>query len=240
MNGDRVLRIIATLTLWLAPLPAAFFVGRSVYWHLIFNWHLSLGGIGIVAAVITGGMIELVGILSAHTALACWRWNHHGNVKKAKSPWERAPFALAVTCFLVYALVAIILAVVLEALPFLAVYAPALVTAMAATAYVSLGVYEQQRDRLARYNLEWNWKASAEKDTEPEMKEPEDPEISLHRRAIAEAPDKKSQILFLMNTEPTLKQSDIARILGTSQGYVSSIAKDGKRREVQFDNLANP
>jgi len=166
MNGDRVLRIIATLTLWLAPLPAAFFVGRSVYWHLIFNWHLSLGGIGIVAAVITGGMIELVGILSAHTALACWRWNHHGNVKKAKSPWERAPFALAVTCFLVYAAVAITLAVVLEALPFLAVYAPALVTAMAATAYVSLGVYEQQRDRLARYNLSWNWKAKPSDDSE--------------------------------------------------------------------------
>ena len=172
MNGDRVLRIIAALTLWLAPLPAAFFVGRSVYWHLVYHWHLSLGWIGIVAAVITGGMIELVGILSAHTALACWRWNHHGNVKKDKSPWERAPFALAVSCFLVYAIVAIVLAVVLEALPFLAVYAPALVTAMAATAYVSLGVYEQQRDRLARYNLAWNWKAkpseASEHTSEPE------------------------------------------------------------------------
>ena len=110
MNGDRVLRIVATLTLWLAPLPAAFFVGRSVYWHLIHNWHLDLGILGIVAAVLAGGMIELVGLLSSHTALACVRWNHHGNVRKAKSPWERAPFLLAAACFVVYVVVAIVLA----------------------------------------------------------------------------------------------------------------------------------
>jgi len=159
MNGDRVIRIVATLTLWLAPLPAAFFVGRSVYYHLIFTWHLWIGAVpALAAAVISGGMIELVGILSAHTALATGRWNRRGDVKRTdKRNRERAPFALAVGCFGVYVLAAIALAVVLEAFPFLAVWAPALFTVMAAAAYVSIGVYEQHRDRLRRYRLGWDW-----------------------------------------------------------------------------------
>lgn len=162
VNGDSVLRVIAVLVLWIAPLPAAFFVGRSVYWHLIYGWHLDLGILGVAAAVVAGAMIELVGILSAHVALACHRWNGHGNVRKKDRPWERAPFWAAAVCFVIYAGVAIALAVVLEALPELAIYAPALVTAIAADAYVALGIYEQHRDRLTRYGLQWNWKPTQE------------------------------------------------------------------------------
>ena len=159
MNGASVVKTIATLTLWLAPLPAAFFVGRSVYWHLIHNWHLDLGYLGIGAAVLAGTMVELVGLLSAHIALAAARWNQKGHVKKDKNPWERAPVELAIACFAVYCLSAFLLAVVLEAAPIFSTWAPALFTLMAAAAYLSVGVYEQHRDRLTYYGLTWDWKS---------------------------------------------------------------------------------
>lgn len=232
MNGDRVLRIIAALTLWLAPLPAAFFVGRSVYWHLIHNWHLDLMALGIIAAVLAGGMIELVGLLSSHTALACARWNHHGNVRKEQRAWERAPFWPAASCFVVYVVVAIVLAVVLEARPDWAIYAPALITAMAATAYVSLGIYEQQRDRLARYNLEWNWKAKPNEDSELEKAktELEKPEGELTEPEPKTEPEsqfatKGDHIRYLLAYEPGLTQTELAMRSGASASYVSEVRR---------------
>lgn len=163
-DGGKAIRIIATLTLWLAPLPAAFFVGRSVYYHLIYTWHLELNGWGIAAAIVSGGMVELVGLLSAHVALATGRWNRRGDVRRKDGHKEQAPVALAVGCFVVYCLSAFSLAVVLEAWPILAVWAPALFTIMAAAAYLAIGVYEQHRDRLRRYRLEWDWTAAAEQE----------------------------------------------------------------------------
>ena len=157
MNNGHEIRIIATITLWTAPLPAAFFVGRSVYYHLIYTWHLPLGALGLVAAIIAGMMIELVGILSAHTALATGRWNRRGDVRREHSHKERAPFGWAVGCFAIYALAAVALAVVLEWVPEFAVAAPALFTIMAAAAYLSVGIYEQHLDRLHRYGITWAW-----------------------------------------------------------------------------------
>jgi len=165
-----MIRIIAILTLWLALLPSAFFVGRSVYWHLIHQWHMDLGVLGIGAAVVSGAMIELVGILSAHVALATARWNNRGDVQWSKREIkergerkrggkERSPVGLAAGCFAAYVIAAFLLAVVLEAVPSFAVWAPALFTVMAAAAYIGVGVYEQHRDRLHYYRLEWDWKS---------------------------------------------------------------------------------
>jgi len=175
MNNGNEIRVIATITLWTAPLPAAFFVGRSVYYHLIYMWHLPLGALGLIAAIVAGMLIEFVGILSAHTALATGRWNRRGDVLREKSHKERAPFGLAVCCFLIYALAAVALAVVLEWVPEFSVAAPALFTIMSATAYLSVGIYEQHLDRLHRYNIGWAWLALPEQEPDTSEQRSEQP-----------------------------------------------------------------
>lgn len=224
MNNGREIRIIATITLWMAPMPAAFFVGRSVYYHLIHTWHLPLGVLGLVAAVISGMMIELVGILSAHTALATGRWNKRGDVRRKHSHKERAPFGWAVGCFSVYALAAVALAVVLEWVPEFAVAAPALFTIMAAAAYLSVGIYEQHLDRLRRYGLGWAWLALAEKD-EQEHSETEPGQKKSELDKPPQFGTKREHIRYLMKTEPGLTQTELALRSGASASYVSELVK---------------
>jgi len=232
MNNGHEVRIIATMTLWMAPLPAAFFVGRSVYYHLIYTWHLPLGILGLMAAIIAGAMIELVGILSAHTALATGRWNRRGDVRREKAHRERAPFAWAVCCFSVYALTAVALAVVLEWEPRLAVAAPALFTIMAATAYLSVGIYEQHIDRLRRYGLGWAWLSLPEPETETTELEPRryEPEPE------AQFKTKKEHIRYLQATEPELSQSELAIRSGASASYVCELLK-GQNHNKQAEVL---
>ena len=223
MNGASVIKTIATLTLWLAPLPAAFFVGRSVYWHLIHNWHLALGALGIAAAVLSGTMVELVGLLSAHIALATARWNQKGHVKKDKNPWERAPVELAIGCFVVYCLSAFLLAVVLEAAPVFSTWAPALFTVMAAAAYLSVGLYEQHRDRLTYYGLTWDWKSVPKTQDERDGEQDEDGTDGtdgMMRLASADLDGLDRAIMRTLRTEPDASYRTVAQAVGSAKTTV--------------------
>ena len=238
VNGAAIINGIAILTLWLAPLPAAFFVGRSVYWHLIHNWHADLGGWGLIPAFLAGGMVELVGLLSAHVALATARWNSKGHVRKEKNPWERAPVGLAATCFAIYCGSAFALAVVLEAYPTFATWAPALFTVMAATAYLSIGVYEQHRDRLAYYGLTWDWKSvpraqDAQEDVRDAGRDDRDgggtPKAQVLDRSGLDALDRA--IMRTFRTEPDASYRTVAQAVGSAKttvgGRVSRLERSG-------------
>ena len=220
MNNGHEIRIIATITLWTAPLPAAFFVGRSVYYHLIYTWHLPLGVLGLVAAIIAGMMIELVGILSAHTALATGRWNRRGDVRREHSHKERAPFGWAVGCFAIYAAAAVALTVVLEWLPEFAVAAPALFTIMAAAAYLSVGIYEQHLDRLRRYGLDWVWLALVEQD-EPELQQDATPLQPFNSPVPYSELTKTALVRQLACDMPEWDRATLAQQAGCSMSTVS-------------------
>ena len=234
-----VIQTIATLCLWLAPLPAAFFVGRSVYWHLIVNWHMDLGTLGIGAGVLAGITVELVGLLSAHVALAASRWNNKGQVRKEQSHWERAPTRLAIACFATYCLSAFLLAVVLEAAPAFALWAPALFTVMAAAAYLSIGVYEQHRDRLAYYGLTWDWKsveAKAVQDTDGTVRAPVQ-DVQDGAPAGQDAGPESLEldrldraILDTLRAEPDASYRTVAETVGSAKTTVGGRVKELERQ----------
>ena len=225
MNGSAIVELTAKLTLALALLPASFFVGRSVWWHLIHNWHVDLEGWGLFPAIVAGVVVELVGILSAQTVLACARWNRRGNVRKEKSPWERAPVRLASVCFAVYFISAIALAVVLEAWPEMATAAPALFTVMAATAYFSIGIYEQHRDRLAYYGLTWDWKTTKGEGGEEDSKracgvQDSVPNVPATSKIEHDLDDLDRDILRTLQESPSASYRTVARAVGSAKSTV--------------------
>lgn len=223
MNGSAIVELTAKLTLALALLPASFFVGRSVWWHLIHNWHIDLGPWGLLPAVIAGIVVELVGILSAQVVLACARWNRRGHVRKEKSPWERAPIALAGICFGVYVVSAIALTVVLEAWPDMATAAPALFTVVAATAYFSVGIYEQHRDRLTYYGLTWNWKTTRNEGQEDKPADVPDAQLSVPSISWTESEldDLDRDILRTLQNRPEASYRTVAKMVGSAKTTVA-------------------
>lgn len=161
MTEISLIRFVAKLAPLLAPLPSAFFIGRSVYYHLLYRWHPELGisnYILLSIAIIAGLAIELLAISSVYLAASLHRWNNHGQVKKEKGGWERAPFGLALVIAGVYLLVSIYLLVVLEAVPDLARYSAIAFPLLAAVAATNWALFEGHRDRLARYGMVWSFK----------------------------------------------------------------------------------
>ncbi len=156
----NALRTIASLGPWLAPVLSAFFIGRSIYLHLLLQWQVEvvqvLPAINLAVAIIAGASIEVLAIVSIHNCLALYRWNDQGRVQREKGGWEAAPLRLALACAGTYVVTAILLLVVLEALPWLAQYAPILFPLLAVVGAINLVLLNQHGDRLERYELNWD------------------------------------------------------------------------------------
>lgn len=139
---QNAVAMVARVAPWLAPLPNAYFVARSGMVHL---------ALPLPMALVAGLVLELLGIATVHTALELYRWNLQPSVQREKGGWERAPLALAmVTCGVYFAAV-VFLAVVLESVPELAQWAPALFPLVALTGALTLAIVYQHRARVARY-----------------------------------------------------------------------------------------
>jgi hypothetical protein len=180
---DGVLRTVARLAPWLAPLPSAWFIGRSIYLHLLVNWPIPLPiAVNLAVATVAGLVVELLAIVSVHNSLALFRWNDQGHVKREHG-WEHAPFGLSVACASAYVLAAAVLLILLEAMPEAAQYAPMMFPLLTVVGAVNLGILDQHLSRLRRYRLTWDLTAehhgeSAElppvitEQTEPPPKQP--------------------------------------------------------------------
>lgn len=150
---------IATLGPWLAPAPSAFFIGRSIYLHLLAGW---AGGavpvaVNLSVAIVAGLVVELLAIVSVHNALALARWNNSPRVNRDKGAWERAPMGIALFCVSLYVATAVLLLVILEAAPVLALYAPILFPLLAVVGALNLAILDQHTARIARYGLAWDF-----------------------------------------------------------------------------------
>jgi len=128
-----LVRWIAKLSPWLAPLPSAYFVARSSMEHL---------QLPLLMAIIVAGIIETLGLSTVHTALWCYEWNSH---KRKGDP--AAPLGLAILLGGAYLIATLGLVVFLEVWPWLSTYAPALFPALALVGALNLALISRQELR---------------------------------------------------------------------------------------------
>jgi len=218
MKEIRAVQFIAKVAPLLAPVPSAWFIGRSVYWHLLYNWHLPVPqGISLAIAAIAGVAIELLAISSVYLTLSLKRWNSLGHVQKEHG-WESAPFGLAVLVTGVYFAVAVYLLVVLEALPELAPYSTVAFPVLAMVGALNLGMFQQHQDRLDRYGLEWTFKARpASEPREQAPKPAPKPAMALS--------EQDRMLLRLIDETPQASYSALGVSLGKSKSTVGARIK---------------
>lgn len=130
-----LIRWVAKLSPWLAPLPSAYFVARSAMEHL---------RLPLLVAIVAAAIIETLGLSTVHTALWCYDWNSQ---KRKTDP--AAPVGLAILLGGVYLVATLGLVVLLEVWPWLSTYAPALFPALAVVGAVNLALISQQERREA-------------------------------------------------------------------------------------------
>jgi predicted transcriptional regulator len=136
----NLVKFVAKLSPWLAPLPSGFFVARASMKHLI---------IPMPVAIAVGVIIELLGIASVHT----WLWLFDWNTNKRKSDPD-APTSYAAFLGAVYMVTTIGLTVVLEVRPDLSTFAPALFPLLAIVGAINLAMVAQQEQREITVNRE--------------------------------------------------------------------------------------
>jgi hypothetical protein len=140
MNANRIternaVKFVAKLSPWLAPIPSAYFVGRSSMIHL---------GLPLSVACIVAAIVETLGLASVHTAL----WFSDWNATKRKTD-PTAPTVIALALGVVYLVTTLGLIVALEVWPGLATYAPALFPFLAVVGTVNLALIASQERREA-------------------------------------------------------------------------------------------
>lgn len=131
----NVVKLVAKTAPWLAPFPSAYFVARASMEHL---------ALPLAVAIVVAAIIETLGLSTVHTALWLSDWN--GNKRKTD---PGAPILLAVILGAVYVVATVGLTIVLEVVPSLATYAPALFPALAVVGAVNLALIAQQERREA-------------------------------------------------------------------------------------------
>lgn len=224
MNSNGILRTVAKLAPWLAPLPSAWFVGRSIYLHLLLDWAPWVNipvWVNVLVALVAGLTVETLAMVSVHNSLALHRWNDYGHVRK-EAGWEKAPFWLAAVCAGLYVVSAVILLFVLETQPQAANWAPLIFPAMTIVAAVNLGVLDQHLSRLKRYGMTWDLvkikEPKAEQKPEDVEQEPEgvgQPEQVAELDAIDEA------LLHAWLERSDLTQEQAGQVAGVSKSTVN-------------------
>lgn len=128
-----IVKFIANLAPWLAPIPSAYFMIRSSVLHL---------GIPLIIGIVVGLIVETLGFSTVHLYLMLQQWN----LEKKKSD-PAAPEILALVLVAFYITITITLTVVLEINPALAIYAPAIFPLLALVGAFILALISQQEQR---------------------------------------------------------------------------------------------
>lgn len=129
--------LLAVLGPWFGPIPSAYLVGRAcmnyLHWHWLIAW-------------IAAAAVESIGVVSVVLALRLYDWNE---TRTKLDP--AAPFTLSVFLVGTYFIVTIGLTVLLDVIPGLARYAPAIFPLLAAVGAVNIAIKNgQQRREAAR------------------------------------------------------------------------------------------
>lgn len=226
---------IAAFGPWITPIPSAALVANATVQHL--HWSNALGWV-------TAGIIESLGLTTVSTALALWEYNA-GRRKTDPS----APFPLAASLVGVYLVSTIGLTVLLDILPDLSRYAPALFPLLALVGAVNLALRAGHRRRLnalAQEKAEKRAERQANRPTAGSLTEllgPEtasttvNPDSSLVKARQARTSiqaNRMDKLLTLYLDNPTIGVTDAARTLNMSRQtvytYLDRLESEGRIR----------
>lgn len=134
----NIVKSIANLAPWLAPIPSCFFVARSSIIHM---------ELPVIMGIIIGLLIETLGFSTVHLYLMLLKWN----LEKRKTD-PKAPENLGLALVIFYLVITISLTVMLEIYPQLSTYAPAIfpLVALIGVFILALIVQHEQREQTVQ------------------------------------------------------------------------------------------
>lgn len=135
LSEEGVIDFVSKTSPWIAPLPSAFFVHTAA----VNNLHADPGLAWVIAVV-----IETLGLTTTHTALGMHTWNQGHR----DQPEKQAPFGLAIALAVTYVLATLSLITVLEVLPEMQHYAPAMFPILAVVGAVNLAIRSHHNRRI--------------------------------------------------------------------------------------------
>jgi len=212
--------LAASIGPWLAPLPSAFFVYRSGMLHL---------GMTQAIALVAAAVIELLGLASTSITLTLYEYNQ---TKRKSDPV--APTWLAFGLVMVYFVTTILLAVVLDAIPSLAQFAPAIFPLLSLAGVGVLALRIDQRRRLDEIEKGKNKRQNQRKTSgKTAGKRPENAPVysggsNGSRPAIFPSTSGKTRdrARAILEERPEITGSELGRLLGRSERLGRMLKKE--------------
>lgn len=215
MNEQNLVKIVAKIAPWLAPLPSAYFVARASVRHLAV-----MRPVDVIIALI----IETLGVSSIHTFLWLFDWNETGTTDKgnARKGIVLAP-ALeiwgAMGISLLYLIITISLTVVLEVYPDLSIYAPALFPVLSVVGAVNLVLIARQESRETIFTESKNSVKPSVKSVKPEVIQSDNGHNTLKEA-------RKEVLRAILQSNPDITPTEAAKALGVSRPTVYSYLRE--------------
>ena len=128
-----IVKMIANLAPWLAPVPSAYFITLSAITHL---------GLPPIIGIVVGLIVETLGFSTVHLYLMLLEWNMKKKVSDPKSP-----DFLALMLVIFYLVITVTLTVVLEISPSLATFAPAIFPLLSLIGAFTLALLSAQENK---------------------------------------------------------------------------------------------
>jgi len=224
---------------WLAPLPTAYAVGRSVYHNL---------GWPVWVAVVAAAALELLALAALNTALSLRAYNAR---RRASDP--TAPAAAAFGIVAGYLAVALLLTVVLDVFPSLARLAPAVFPGLSLAGVAVLALRHDHRARLDSVQAE---RAERQAQRQAQRQAERQAPRQTERRALTETVSKNGAfdtqsdrlqagkkaavdnrldaLLDILGDNPTVSVAAAARQMGISRQtvytYIGQLESAGRLR----------
>ena len=198
--------IVSKVSPWLTPIPTAWLVYGRTMLHLHWpQW----------VAICAGVTLELLGVAILSTALALYAYNR----KKLKSH-PVAPLWLAVVLVAAYLVTALLLVMVLDIAPGIAVYSQALFPVLSLAAFVLLGLRLDHQERVTTIAT-GKAEAKAERVRKRAEKMTQETEADAPSAQVAETATKTVQAQRLAELHPEWNRARIAQEVGCSASTVT-------------------
>jgi len=198
--------IVSKVSPWLTPIPTAWLVYDRTMLHLHWpQW----------VAICAGVTLELLGVAILSTALALYAYNR----KKLKSH-PVAPLWLAVILVAVYLVTALLLVMVLDIAPGIAVYSQALFPVLSLAAFVLLGLRLDHQERVTTIAA-GKAEAKEERARKRAEKMTQETEADAPSAQVAETATKTAQAQRLAELHPEWNRARIAQEIGCSASTVT-------------------
>jgi predicted transcriptional regulator len=226
---------IAATAPWITPLPSAVLVSTAVVQKL--HWSSAMGWI-------TALIIESLGFSTVSTSLLLWEYNAD---KRKIDP--KAPFEIAVCLIAIYLVSTISLTILLDIMPELGRYAPAIFPVLSMVSAVNLVLRFGHRKRKSAVSLEKENRKTERQKKQAASVQGFDPSLSKYG-SVNIAPDhflnmarqvrkdnmhtRKDNLLALYRNYPQLGVTEVSSKLNLSRQtiytYLNQLEDDGRIR----------